>query len=80
MKELVRQVIDERTRAGELMEGRLGTIDPAYSTGAPKVIFDGEDAVSGRTYMRLASYTPVAGDRVELLRFGSTWVIQGKVV
>jgi hypothetical protein len=37
---------------------RLGTIDPAYTTGSPKIIFDGESVASTRTYPHLMAYTP----------------------
>ena len=79
IKAAARQVLAE-TRANQPADRRLGKIDPAYATGLPKVLFDGETVVSTKTYPHLASYTPGAGDRVELLLFGSTWVIQGEVV
>lgn len=58
---------------------RLGKIDPAYSSGSPKVIFDGETVVSGKGYPRLSSYAPVANDRVLLIPVGTSYVIAGKV-
>ena len=58
----------------------LATVDAGYAGGRPQLVFDGEDAASGRTYAYVSSYTPAAGDRVLLLRSGRTWVVIGKVV
>lgn len=58
----------------------LATIAAGYVSGRPQVIFDGELAASARTYAYLSSYTPASGDRVLLLRAGSTWVVLGRVV
>lgn len=79
IKDAARQVLAE-DRGTRALEGRLGKIDPSYASGLPKVLFDGETTVSTKTYPYLASYTPAANDRVELLLFGSTWVVQGKVI
>ncbi|KJE26979.1 hypothetical protein LG52_12 [Geobacillus kaustophilus] len=57
----------------------LGVIDPAYSSGRPKVIFDGSTTVSSKTYPYLSSYTPRANDRVILANVGGTHVILGKI-
>lgn len=57
---------------------RLGTVDPAYTTGDPKITFDGETSLSGKTYP-YAGYTPQAGDRVVLLPVGNSWLIVGAV-
>ncbi len=60
---------------------RLGTIDPAYASGRPKIVFDGEVAASGKRYAYLASYTPVAGHRVLLIPVGTTsYVVLGRVL
>lgn len=59
---------------------KLGTIDSAYTSGRPKILFDGGNTVSNKTYPYLSSYTPVAGDRVLMLVTGSTLIILGKVV
>lgn len=56
------------------------TIDTNYSSGRPKLLFDGETVASGKQYPYLSSYTPVAGDRVLLARVSSSYVILGKVV
>lgn len=42
-------------------------IDPAYTTGRPKLIFDGEDVVTVKQYHCISTYTPTAGDRVMLI-------------
>lgn len=57
----------------------LGTIDPSYMGGRPRVQFDGEGRYSERTYPYLASYTPQPGDRVLLVRAGRTWVVVGRI-
>ena len=59
---------------------RLGKIDPAYTSGQPKVVFDGETTASGKQYTRLSSYTPVASDRVVMVFVGGTYVITGKII
>lgn len=59
----------------------LGVIDPAYAglPNLPKVTFEGESTLSGKTYAHLASYVPVAGDRVALMPVGTTYLIVGPV-
>lgn len=59
---------------------RLGKIDPLYSTGRPKIVFDGETIASTKQYPYLAPYTPTAGDRVLLARVAGSYVIIGKVI
>ena len=41
---------------------------------------DGENIASEKEYPRLASYKPVAGDRVILAKLAGTYVILGKVI
>lgn len=53
---------------------RYGTITDA--NGKPCVRLDGEAKASIKRYTRLASYTPVVGDRVQIIG----GVIQGKIV
>lgn len=55
---------------------RYATIDPNYSSGLPKVVFDGESTTTVKTYAYLSSYTPAANDRVMILNN----TILGKVV
>jgi hypothetical protein len=60
----------------------LGTVDPAYVTSTypttlPKITFDGESTLSGKRYVVVGSYLPVAGDRVALVPIGTTYAIIG---
>lgn len=59
---------------------RLGRIDPAYSSGRPKIVFDGETTASTKQYPHISSYSPVAGDRVLLAKVAGSYVIIGKVI
>lgn len=43
------------------------------------VRFDGETVASTRSYKRVATYFPQSGDRVLMIRVGSTWVVGGKI-
>jgi hypothetical protein len=58
----------------------IGTIDAAYTSGRPRVLFDGETVLGGKTYPYLASYTPVASHRVLLAPVGTGFVILGRIV
>lgn len=58
---------------------RTATIDPAYTAGMPKVLFDGEEDMSDREYTWNSSYTPVAGDRVFMVPVGTTFIIGGMI-
>jgi len=53
---------------------RFGTITDA--TGKPRLRLDGETVASVKRYPRLASYTPVIGDRVMIF----SGVVIGKVI
>lgn len=57
---------------------KLGKVDPAYTGGRPRIIFEGETAASNKAYPYLASYTPAANDVVLLCRVGNSYVILGK--
>lgn len=59
---------------------KIGTVDPAYTTGRAKVTFDGESTMSTKTYSYLSPYTPVASHRVLLLPVGTTYVILGRIL
>jgi len=59
---------------------RIGTIDSAYSSGRPRVLFDGETVLGAKTYPYLASYTPAASQRVLLAPVGRGFVILGRIV
>lgn len=58
---------------------RLGKIDPAYTTGRPKIVFDGETTASGKQYPYLSNYSPAANDRVILAAVSGSYVILGKI-
>jgi hypothetical protein len=55
---------------------QFARVDPNYSSGRPRLIFDGEITVSGKAYPYLASYTPAANDRVMVVK----GVVVGKIV
>lgn len=59
-------------------EIKLGKVDPNYSSGRPRVIYDSDIAAGtlSKPLPRLASYTPTANDRVLIIR----GVIIGKIV
>lgn len=59
---------------------KLGRVDPNYSSGRPRIIFEGESVVSGKAYPYLSSYTPVANDVVLLVRMSNSYIILGKRV
>lgn len=59
---------------------RLGTIPADYTSGRPKVQFDGETMASTRTYPYLAGYTPTASDRVLVAMVGNGGVVLNKVI
>lgn len=55
---------------------QYATIAADYTEGRPQLIFDGETIKTIKQYPRLASYTPVAGDRVQVIN----GVIQDKII
>lgn len=57
----------------------IAIIDPAYTTGNPKVTFEGETTMSGKQYAYINSYYPIPGDRVVLAPLGTNYVIIGSV-
>lgn len=58
---------------------KLGTIDPYYTAGKARVLFDGETIMSERGYSWDTSYTPLAGQRVFLYPVGQTYLIGGSI-
>jgi hypothetical protein len=46
---------------------RFGYVDPSYTTGRPRIIFDIDDSSTIKEYPYLAGYTPAANDRVIVL-------------
>jgi hypothetical protein len=57
---------------------KIGTIDPAFTSGLPKVTFDGETTMSSKTYAYIGS-RPAAGSRVVLAPVGTGYVILGAI-
>lgn len=72
---LLEKMIDKKTSK----PFKLGKVDPAYSTGLPKIVFDGETTASLKGYTHLSSYKPVANDRIIMAYISNTYVILGKV-
>jgi hypothetical protein len=58
---------------------RLGTVDSGYTSGRPRVLFDGETVLGAKTYPYLAAYSPRPSDRVALAPMGTSYVILGAV-
>lgn len=58
----------------------LGVIDPNYTSGRPRIVFDGESVPSTKSYPYLASYTPVANHRVILANIAGTHVVLGRIL
>lgn len=58
---------------------RLATIDPYYTVGNPRVIFDGEGSLSEKTYAFASDYSPTAGDRVYMLPVGNSFIVVNKI-
>ena len=56
---------------------RIGTIDPYYTSGQARILFDGETVISDRGYSWVSTYSPVGGDRVYLVPVGQTYLIGG---
>jgi hypothetical protein len=61
----------------EVTNYRLGKIDPDYTDGAARIVFDGETEPSGKRYNFIDSYRPVPGERVLLCRVADTYLILG---
>ena len=59
---------------------KMGTIDPAYNTGRPKIIFDGESTPSVKQYPYLSTCTPVKNNRVLLIKVAGVYVVLGRIV
>ena len=58
---------------------KLATVTELFTSGKPKLKFDGEELPSEKEYEGLGSYSPSVGDRVLLLGASGTWVILGKL-
>lgn len=55
---------------------KFATVDPEYTSGRPRVIFDGESTPTTKAYVYLSSYSPAANDRVAIIQN----VIVGKLM
>lgn len=62
---MVQQLVSAEVRRQLNASGlKLAKVDPAYTSGNPRLVFDGETSTSGRTYSKNGNYTPAANDRV----------------
>lgn len=64
---------------GSARQFAIGVIPAEYAGGMPTVKFDGEAAAGARRFPYLASYAPVANDRVLVALVGRGGVILGKI-
>lgn len=76
MKITAEELLEILTPSKSADQVQFAVIAPGYVSGKPFIILDGSDDPSVKTYPRLASYTPVSGDRVMVLK----GVILGKIV
>lgn len=74
--EMLERIIDKRVKK----PFTLGRIDPKYTGGLPKILFDGDSQVSIKSYSYLSSYTPKANDRVLLVNIAGTHLVIGKII
>lgn len=75
----ISQLVFDKEREPGDKSAKIGTIDPAYVTGDPKILFDGEDVLSEKKYPFLAPYSPRANDRVVLIPVGHSYVVLGAI-
>lgn len=64
-------------RAPAPRAARLATVDPAYTSGDPKVTFDGDDSMSPDGFAVATGYVPVPGERVLMVPVGQGWMVVG---
>lgn len=55
---------------------RFAKVADTYTSGRPTLVFDGESIATVKAYPYLASYTPLAGDRVMVV----SGVVIGKII
>lgn len=72
-------VTPQKAGQNESQEIYLATV-AAVSSGLASLTFDGETAATQKYYRHLASYSPVAGHRVLVVKISGTYVILGQVV
>lgn len=73
----MKEIVD--VELNKLPTDKIGRIDPNYSSGLPRIIFDGEVVVSGKVYPCLSSYKPVKNDRVLLRAVKGSYVVLGAI-
>jgi hypothetical protein len=73
--ELIESMIEKKVE----VPFSLGRIDPRYSGGNPKIVFDGETKASQKRYPYLSSYQPVGNDRVLLANIAGTHLVVGHI-
>lgn len=74
------ELMSQGGKAGQGGTFRLGTVDPDYVAGRPKIVFDGETTASGKQYPYLSGYSPGANDKVLLAAVSGGYVVIGKIV
>jgi len=57
----------------------LATIGTVSSSGVT-LIFDGQTTETAKSYKRLASYSPSAGQRVLVAKLSGSYVVLGRIV
>lgn len=72
---IVQMLIDKKIK----LSFTLGKIDPAYISGNPKILFDGDAVVSDKRYPHLSSYNPTRNERVLLANVGGSHVVLGAI-
>jgi len=73
----MKEIVD--IELNKLPTDKIGRIDPNYSSGLPKIKFDGEAVVSGKGYPCLSSYKPIKNDRVLLRAVKGSYVVLGTI-
>jgi len=73
------EIVEEMIREKVEVPFSLGKIDPFYSGGNPRILFDGEASVSMKRYPYLSTYQPISNDRVLLINIANTHLIVGHV-
>ena len=58
---------------------RLGEVHSVTSAGV-RIIFDGTDQPTTKSYKRLSSASLSAGDRVAVIKASGTYIVLGKIV
>lgn len=79
MREAIRKLQSRSSSidSGIAVHALPAVIDPAYTTGQPKVLINGAATLSG-PYPVLAGYTPHASDQVVVLPLRRSYVVLGK--